>query len=56
VRLKARTPENKQIYDDQHLRILSAIEARDQKAAKVAMEIHLQSLTMNLKRSLEAEQ
>ena len=56
VRLKARTPENKQIYDDQHQRILLAIEARDQKAAKAAMEIHLESLTVNLKRSLEAQQ
>ena len=56
VRLKARTPETKRLYDDQHHRIFSAIEVRDQKAAKAAMEIHLEALTMNLKRSLEVEQ
>ncbi|MDQ2092411.1 FadR/GntR family transcriptional regulator [Marimonas arenosa] len=54
-RHRARTPETRAAYDDQHSRIIDAINARDGAAAAEAMRDHLNVLFSNLKTSLEKE-
>lgn len=55
-RHRARTPETMTLYAGQHQAIIDAIEARDGVGARAAMRAHLQSLSDNLRRSLEEEQ
>ncbi|MEW9920111.1 FadR/GntR family transcriptional regulator [Marimonas sp. MJW-29] len=54
-RHRARSPEALAAYDDQHGRIIDAIDARDGAAAADAMRDHLNTLFANLKKSLEKE-
>jgi len=54
-RHRARTPETRAAYDDQHNRIIDAIDARDGEAAAAAMRDHLNTLFDNLKNSLEKD-
>jgi len=44
----ARSPERVADYDAQHQRIIAAIDARDEEAARAAMRDHLTALTANL--------
>ncbi len=54
-RHRARTPEARAAYDEQHARIIDAIDSRDGAAAAQAMRDHLNTLFSNLKTSLEKE-
>ncbi|WP_204325973.1 FadR/GntR family transcriptional regulator [Sulfitobacter sediminilitoris] len=54
-RHRARTPKARAAYDDQHNRIIDAIDARNGAAAADAMREHLNTLFENLKHSLEKE-
>ena len=49
----ARSPSLLKLYDAQHVAIIDAIDRRDAKAARQAMTDHLQSLTDNLRKSLQ---
>jgi GntR family transcriptional repressor for pyruvate dehydrogenase complex len=46
----ARSPERVAEYDAQHQKIIAAIDARDEEAARAAMRVHLRALTANLER------
>lgn len=54
-RHRARTPEARAAYDDQHSKIIDAIDARDGAAAAEAMREHLNALFANLENSLRKE-
>jgi GntR family transcriptional repressor for pyruvate dehydrogenase complex len=54
-RLRARSPDLVAEYDAQHLRIIAAIHARDEEAARAAMRDHLMALTSNLERARKME-
>ncbi|RVT81674.1 FadR family transcriptional regulator [Rhodobacteraceae bacterium CCMM004] len=54
-RHRARTPGARAAYDDQHVRIIDAIDARDGAAAAEVMREHLNALMSNLQISLDAE-
>ncbi|KZY04704.1 MULTISPECIES: FadR/GntR family transcriptional regulator [unclassified Sulfitobacter] len=55
-RHRARTPETREMYNDQHGRIIDAIDARDGPAAAKAMREHLETLFLNLRSSLRQEE
>lgn len=52
-RHRARSPEVVAEYDKQHLKIISAIDSRDEDVAREAMRAHLRTLTANLERARE---
>lgn len=52
-RQSARSPDLVAEYDRQHQRIIAAINARDEIAARDAMRAHLQALTSNLEQARE---
>lgn len=52
-RQSARSPDLVAEYDRQHQRIITAIDARDEIAARDAMRAHLQALTSNLEQARE---
>ncbi len=52
-RQSARSPDLVAEYDRQHQRIIAAIDARDEVAARDAMRSHLQALTSNLEQARE---
>lgn len=54
-RHRARTPAARAAYDDQHRRIIDAIDARDGAAAASAMREHLSALFANLENSMKEE-